>query len=639
MNTPISKASSGPPLTSPPRPELAFRVGIVGHRPNRLKEADMEKLGLLLYDMLNAIKESVLSFKSTHGQYFEDTAPVLRAISPLAEGTDRLFADQALSLEYELCCVLPFFKYEYENDFLPGIALEENSLDRFRKLHSYAKTSYELDGSRNDNAMAYGAAGDVVLNQSDILIVVWDGVRQGKQGGTEETMDAAIKMGVPVIWISAKSPHDWQFIDKDNVLPISEEGIPALPSGKNTLEELKERVINAIDLPHTPDKKSLQDENAEVDLNLFYKEKQPKWRLSGFIWKTFRDLFGDNKIAFKSLKEKPFEDAVANEWPRDTSTSLPGIVNSLRPYYAWIDKIAVVLSDRYRSTYIVIYLLAAFSVGMALLPIPLGDVHPWIEKMSITAELISISVIILLVIAGKKCRWHGRWLDCRIGAELIRHLRLVAPLGGKRPYPQVPAHLSFGQIGSSWMAWYVLAVERKLGLPDTIVDRDYLKQSLSHIKEYISGQINFHQTTYDRSKKIEYRLHNTALILLILTFIACIIHLMHAFSYHPDLPLWLSSDLLIFITGFFPALGAALAGINSQGEFRRISKRSQMMCDHLSEIQKKVNNLEEEIKKAPVPGNIQYSTKVTSIVSDAARLFVNEVLDWRVIILDQPLKA
>ncbi len=42
---------------------------------------------------------------------------LLRAISPLAEGTDRVFASCALDLGYQLCCVTPFFKKEFENDF------------------------------------------------------------------------------------------------------------------------------------------------------------------------------------------------------------------------------------------------------------------------------------------------------------------------------------------------------------------------------------------------------------------------------------------------------------------------------------------------------------------------------------------
>jgi len=645
MNTPINNTSSGPPLTSPPHPELAFRVGVVGHRPNRLKEADMEKLSFLIHDMLKAIKESAVLFKSTHGQYFEVTEPVLHAISPLAEGTDRLFAENALSLGYELCCVLPFYKEEFEKDFLPGNALEENSLDRFNKLLDQASTRFELDGSRKDNALAYGLAGDVVVNQSDLLIVVWDGVRQRKQGGTEETMDAAIRMGVQVIWICAMNPHNWQFVDGETKLPESVNGEPVSPEKSFSLNDLKTRVKSALDLPMVKENvksesKIIKADDPKEDLQKFYSEKKPEWRISGFIWKSFRDLLGNNKFTFKSLKEEPFEESVLFEWSGETTTPVDRIVNFLRPYYAWIDKPAVMYSDKYRAAFVMIFLLAAFSVGMALLPITVDpEKHPWVEIYSITAELISISVIAIIYILGRIKQWHKRWLDYRIGAELIRHLRLIAPLGGKRPYPQVPAHWSsFGKIGSTWMTWYVQAIERKLGLPNTIVDPDYLKESLIHIKEYIKGQINFHETNYKRCYKIEDRLHTAGLIFLGLTFFACLLHLIHALHCDITMPEFLTSGFLTFVTGFFPALGAAIAGINSQGEFRRVAKRSEVMNEQLKLILKKVEDLETEITSSPVPG-VQYSAKVTSIVSEAGRIFVNEVLDWRVIFLDQPLKA
>ena len=43
----------------------------------------------------------------------------MRVVSPLAEGTDRIFAEQALGLGFELCAVLPFPQAEFEKDFAP----------------------------------------------------------------------------------------------------------------------------------------------------------------------------------------------------------------------------------------------------------------------------------------------------------------------------------------------------------------------------------------------------------------------------------------------------------------------------------------------------------------------------------------
>lgn len=138
--------SSGP-LKSPPRAPLAFRVGVVGHRPNRLQHAKLDQLAAVLRAVLKTVKEEVLTAKQDCAVLYDDSTPVLRSLSPLAEGTDRLFADQALDLGFELCYVMPFRQAEFEKDFAPGKALEPDSLDRFRSLAKRATVRFELDGS------------------------------------------------------------------------------------------------------------------------------------------------------------------------------------------------------------------------------------------------------------------------------------------------------------------------------------------------------------------------------------------------------------------------------------------------------------------------------------------------------------
>jgi hypothetical protein len=199
---------------SPPKPGLAFRVGIVGHRPNRLQKADLAVLANIIRSILSTIKTRVFEFGACHPSLFNDSSPKLRAITALAEGTDRIFAEQALQLGFELCCHMPFLQQEYEQDFAPEMALEPDSLARFRRILDDARQKkslsiFELDGNRGKRDLAYGACGKAVFNQSDLMVVVWDGEKQGKSGGTEETMAAAQQHGMPVVWINACKPHDW----------------------------------------------------------------------------------------------------------------------------------------------------------------------------------------------------------------------------------------------------------------------------------------------------------------------------------------------------------------------------------------------------------------------------------------------
>ena len=68
-----------------------------------------------------------------------------------------------------------------------------------------------------------------------------------------------------------------------------------------------------------------------------------------------------------NLKLDDFEAAVTKDWPKDESTPIAGLINRLRPFYAWPDQLAVLYADRYRSAFTFNYLIAALAVGLASL--------------------------------------------------------------------------------------------------------------------------------------------------------------------------------------------------------------------------------------------------------------------------------
>ena len=96
---------------------------------------------------------------------------------------------------------------------------------------------------------------------------------------------------------------------------------------------------------------------------------------------------------------------------------------------------------------------------------------------------------------------------------------------------------------------------------------------------------------------------------------------------------------LTFVAGFFPALGSALAGISNQGEFARLARRSRGMHQRFSEILDEVRAFERHLGPSSTgtcaPGA---SRKLSALASETARLMVNEVLDWRIVFLDRPLR-
>ncbi len=101
------------------RIRLAFRVGITGARPNRLAPDVIPRLQKHLQTVLRRVRDTVVSAAAdsgTRGAYAEGT-PLLRLLSPLAEGSDRMAAEAALELGYQLEAALPFPVTQYKDDF------------------------------------------------------------------------------------------------------------------------------------------------------------------------------------------------------------------------------------------------------------------------------------------------------------------------------------------------------------------------------------------------------------------------------------------------------------------------------------------------------------------------------------------
>jgi hypothetical protein len=627
---------------TPPRAPLAFRVGVVGHRPNRLDTNKLNELAASMSTILSTVKAETQAVAVQSTEIYDGARPVLRAVSPLAEGTDRLFAERALDLEFELCCVLPFPQPEFEKDFAPGPALEDDSLRRFRGLLARATTRFELDGTRAEESAAYGAAGLVVLNQADLLVVVWDGKRLGKRGGTEETFGEARSRGVTVVWIDALEPQSWQLLDAATALPRAAEGQRLAPDGSGSADALRELIREALELPKLVEDATTKAHDRRIDperaLKDFYAEHR-LWITLAVFWKLFVQVVADGTWPKVSLRLEDFEESVAPEWPKDHSTPIASLVNRVRPFYAWPDQLAVLYADRFRSAVTCNFLIAALAVCLALLPVALGPhLRHQAEIACIALELVAIFAILFLVWIGRRQQWHERWIEYRFTAELVRHLRMVAPLGGRRPFPQIPAHwVAYGQPGASWMAWYVRAVERWLGLPDAIINKNYLDDYLKHLEHLVVGQISYNGNTARRYHNMETRLHRCGMILLSLTLVACGLHLwlglLHEAYRHASIP-----PVLTFFCGFLPALGAALAAISNQGEFRSLTKRSKAMREQLRGLLKDITRLREQVAAAPDSSIQQFSTQAVGLANGTAGLLLFQVLDWRVVLLDQPLR-
>jgi hypothetical protein len=161
-------------------------VGTTGHRPNRLRITS-QQLRRRLAHVLFALKQGAASAGSR---------PL--AMSALAEGADRTFAEVALALNYDLTVVLPFPSAAYMTTF--G---KDADLTGYIDLLKRASTVRELPGTLGDRDAAYEAMGRTMVDASSVFVGVWDGQPSAGRGGTPEIMEYALHRQTPVVWIDA----------------------------------------------------------------------------------------------------------------------------------------------------------------------------------------------------------------------------------------------------------------------------------------------------------------------------------------------------------------------------------------------------------------------------------------------------
>lgn len=122
----------------------------------------------------------------------------LVALSPLAEGADRLVAEVVLEQPgARLMAVLPLPQDDYEHDFV-----SPESRAEFRRLLAQADEVTTLPPAPDRNE-AYASVGEYVLDHSDVLVAIWDGQPAQGRGGTAEIVRAALARAMPVLHVLA----------------------------------------------------------------------------------------------------------------------------------------------------------------------------------------------------------------------------------------------------------------------------------------------------------------------------------------------------------------------------------------------------------------------------------------------------
>jgi len=103
-------------LDHPPRPRFTVRVGITGHRPNKLFGPVVKTIEEQLARVFAGLEEAATNIWSANAAFYAADPPQFRLLSNFAEGADQL-AVSAYPDGWLVEAILPFPTEEYLKDF------------------------------------------------------------------------------------------------------------------------------------------------------------------------------------------------------------------------------------------------------------------------------------------------------------------------------------------------------------------------------------------------------------------------------------------------------------------------------------------------------------------------------------------
>lgn len=583
----------------PPKVPLTVRVGVTGHRD----VADDESLRNAIRKVLNEVSQVAQSLAT--GELKEHTAgpPVLRLISPLAEGADRIVANVALEAGFELCSPIPFSIDEYLNDFGAPDSKEEFLRLVAATARDGVPQVLQLDGDPKEREKAYRSVGRTMVVQSDLVIAIWDGQSERGEGGTAEVVRAALSLTLPVVWIHSR--------DADRIeLLVGPEDSPQTQD----LSQLGGNLSAIFALPKVPVSRTASQTKAAAALSAYFEETRPSLSLGG-IHDFLYSLVNGNPRRLRLFVED-FHKATKREWSSRIPSSVQDFVaKGFRLHFSWADNLAGFYAGLSRSSVVGNYLMGVAVVLTAFL----GVAHH--NKASSWIEFLLLSAILLLTWWGRRRRWHERWMDYRTLAEALRLMQFAAPLGQVPHSFRVPPHVERGDPRSSWANWHFRSVVRHGGMAPATLDRDYLFGCRDLLLWFArDSQARYHWEKAKQAQRANHWLHKLGQSLFGLAVAGCVAHLIWPGMHGP-------THLVVgIVVVVLPAFGAAIGAIRNYAELEKVSFRSTALESRLRTVAVDLEARQEVD-----------STFLAEQFHRIAEILQGEFVDWRYVFLDKNL--
>lgn len=601
-----TEASPESPQRKDLRPGLALRIGVTGHRD--LPSDEESEIRGRVEAVLKAVTETVSAVGATAEarEVYAPKPPLLRIVSALAIGADQLVAEIGLQLGFGVHAALPFAQVEYERDFAAV------DLARFRALFDSARSDcgfVALDGSHDEVVVerSYAGVGRFVVRNCDFLIAIWQiGRRQGG-GGTADTVEYALRYGLPVIWIPPDRPGVVRVLRSTGADLID---FAAAPDG---IDEVAGLIRGMLAPPprHWPvrahglfatlrERWERQGPRQSSPLYQLLTERMPISRGPDLLYTSFLHLFRSRQM-YQTAELPPFDAP-----PPSTEAA------------AWcrrLDDLAVFYANRHRSSFLSVYALAAVALICGV--VALAHDNPVKSWLSI-GELILLVAIGTIVFSDWRGRWHDRWLDYRTLAELLRQTSYLAMLGRALPVKSVQQLARPPRTGpAEWIQWYFHSALRELPIVTGTFDRAYIDGTRWRFQhEFVNSQVAYQHAVGETSRRASESLAWAGFLFFTLTLLSVLVKLLllsggeeHGVA-----------SALGHVAVIFPVLSAALLGLRAQAEFAVLATISRR-------LQRRLSAARDRLVHVDLSGPLS-SNRLADQMMLASLLMLGEIEDW-----------
>jgi hypothetical protein len=668
-------------------PPLVFRIGFAGARELPGGEPSARALANHLQSIMTSARRALVNLRRTSDLY-APVPPTLRLVTGLADGADQLAARSLLRLtdqgatneelptcRIELASILPFHRQAFR------ASLSDAGAQQFDELAAKCEYVIEVEGSsarpspdtlqaKARRTRAHRVQSQLLLHQVDLLVAVTDLSKVGQGGGTLETAQAALAMGMRVIlvdvseWASSNPadvpPRTWILHGRDDPgAAVLREPL----TDAQLVEQLGLAISSIVSFPMETAARPSHSDTAAPDSYAH----QLIAEFAGVPIRGSRGPVGFGGSVIRGLRQAlwtfPFRHAFNEQSASRGTTTDTAALPLIKQQVERAKELVGAASIQYRSAFLLNYSGAVLAVLLAAVALLLLGHVGGRDGVVLTLFLIAIAkCAILLVLAAntleaRKLAWGRRAAHWRYFRERLRALEYLPRVGCFRAVGTRSMQLASRVTMESPTDWLFAAITRSQSPAGSLSKSDAhaaptstakpawlrvdLTTALPLIREaWATKQRDFHQRSSSRNRRLAHGAEFTAecvnwlvvgLVAIDLGFLS--VELFHGAPSSPSVLV----GLLMLLTAALPAAVASIHGFRSQSECEQLAKRYGLMeallggstpsgpgghIAVLASIERDMNG--------PLRANQAWEGEALAAAVALAQDFVDEVADWTV---------